>query len=116
MYRCRVDYRNSPTRNDKLNLTIIVPPSAPVLRNRNGQVLSSGKSSSGSGFHGREIGPFEEGDDLEVVAVHEEGGGRPPLVLNQSGPGQDRGNHVELLVLESYVLANLDLKYTKGHF
>ena len=57
-----------------------------------------------------------EGDDLEVVAVHEEGGGRPPLVLHQSGPGQDRGNHVELLVLQSYVLANLDLKYTKGHF
>ena len=53
IYRCRVDYRNSPTKNVKLNLSIIVPPNDPIIRNQNGQELST-----------YEIGPYEVGQNL----------------------------------------------------
>ena len=53
IYRCRVDYRNSPTKNVKLNLSIIVPPDDPIIRNQNGAELST-----------YEIGPYEVGQNL----------------------------------------------------
>eukprot|EP00090_Calanus_glacialis_P029736 TRINITY_DN4776_c0_g2_i1.p1 TRINITY_DN4776_c0_g2~~TRINITY_DN4776_c0_g2_i1.p1 ORF type:complete len:861 (-),score=112.71 TRINITY_DN4776_c0_g2_i1:337-2919(-) len=64
MFRCRVDYKNSPTKNVKINFTVIVPPQKPVIKDINNIQLS-----------GNEIGPLEVGEDLTVIC--EVAGGSP---------------------------------------
>uniref|UniRef100_A0A1A9W521 Ig-like domain-containing protein n=1 Tax=Glossina brevipalpis TaxID=37001 RepID=A0A1A9W521_9MUSC len=63
VYRCRVDFRNSPTRNLKINLTVIVPPERPIVYkpNRHEKISS--------------VETFNEGSD--IVLVCEVSGGRP---------------------------------------
>merc|ERR1719336_3314085 len=64
LYRCRIDYKNSPTKNVKINFTVIVPPNKPVIRNVNNAPLQAA-----------EVGPLEVGDDLVVIC--EVSGGSP---------------------------------------
>ncbi|XP_059469955.1 hemicentin-1 isoform X2 [Neocloeon triangulifer] len=63
VYRCRVDFRNSPTRNVKINLTVIVPPERPVIfdakRRDRTKILE----------------PYNEGSDVHLIC--EVSGGRP---------------------------------------
>uniref|UniRef100_A0A0K8U830 Hemicentin-1 n=1 Tax=Bactrocera latifrons TaxID=174628 RepID=A0A0K8U830_BACLA len=63
VYRCRVDFRNSPTRNLKINLTVIVPPDRPVIYGPNRHDKASNVES------------FNEGTD--IVLACEVTGGRP---------------------------------------
>merc|ERR1719342_2047391 len=66
VYRCRVDYRNSPTRNMKLNLTVVEEPHAPQIK-RDDEILQD--------VGGAYAGPFNEGEELKLLCeVH---GGRP---------------------------------------
>ncbi|XKL66508.1 hypothetical protein PGB90_009928 [Kerria lacca] len=62
-YRCRVDYRNAPTRNFQIHLTIIVPPHQIILYDTSGRELQN------------TVGPFYEGDDL--ILICEVRGGKP---------------------------------------
>ena len=78
-----MDYRNSPTRNDKLNLTIVVPPEAPVIRNKNGQVLAH-----------HEIGPYEIGQDLVLECEVMGGEPLPKVTWWQSGTLFDSSDEV----------------------
>lgn len=67
-YRCRVDFKASPTRNTKVRLVVVVPPSKPTV------VDSSGHRVEGS------TRPYEEGQSLELTClVH---GGRPAPTLS----------------------------------
>ncbi|TDG44787.1 hypothetical protein AWZ03_008761 [Drosophila navojoa] len=63
VYRCRVDFRNSPTRNLKINLTVIVPPDRPIIYEPNRHDKTSNVES------------FNEGND--IVLACEVTGGRP---------------------------------------
>ncbi|XP_019871774.2 hemicentin-1 isoform X2 [Aethina tumida] len=87
VYRCRVDFRTTPTRNFAINLTVIVPPHQMLLYDNSGRDVSG------------VVGPLEEGSDL--VLTCEVRGGRPtPTVswfINDrlvEGQLESSGNHV----------------------
>lgn len=94
IYRCRVDFRNSPTRNVKVNLTVIVPPSKPVIYD------------SESRDPTKLVQPYNEGDS--VILLCEVKGGRPRprvvwymenMVLDESVETRDDGVTVNRLTL-----------------
>ncbi|XP_046600851.1 B-cell receptor CD22 [Neodiprion lecontei] len=63
VFRCRVDFANSPTRNYRVNLTLVEQPTNPVIYD------AQGKEVTGIG------GPFLEGYDLFLSC--QVAGGRP---------------------------------------
>ncbi|XP_041969072.1 nephrin-like [Aricia agestis] len=68
VYRCRVDFKNSPTRNFQIRLSVIVPPHQLILYDKSGRDISG------------VVGPLEEGNEL--VLICEVRGGRPaPTVI-----------------------------------
>ncbi|XP_055592434.1 nephrin-like [Uranotaenia lowii] len=69
IYRCRVDFQNSQTQSFRFNLTVIIPPEAPVILDRWGRVINS-----------TIIGPKEEGDDI-LLTCRVVGGRPQPDVL-----------------------------------
>ncbi|XP_028167713.1 uncharacterized protein LOC114358049, partial [Ostrinia furnacalis] len=59
VYRCRVDFKNSPTRNSRLNFTVITPPNRPVIMDAKTRDQT------------RLLEPYNEGDTLELICeVH----------------------------------------------
>ncbi|XP_063218435.1 nephrin-like [Bacillus rossius redtenbacheri] len=67
-YRCRVDFRNSPTRNFLIRLVVIVPPHHMLVYANSGRPISSDV-----------IGPLSEGAEL-VLSCEVRGGKPPPTV------------------------------------
>ncbi|CAK1553335.1 unnamed protein product [Leptosia nina] len=65
VYRCRIDYIDSPTRNYRVNLTVIVPPDPPKIYDNEGREIS-----------GNMAGPYREGQDLKLTC--QAPGGKPP--------------------------------------
>ncbi|KAG5327446.1 NCAM2 protein, partial [Pseudoatta argentina] len=64
VYRCRVDFKNSPTKNQKINLTVIVPPKKPVIYTGASRSLA------------KILQPFNEGSEMSLLC--EVIGGLPP--------------------------------------
>ncbi|XP_043272847.1 neural cell adhesion molecule 1-like [Venturia canescens] len=64
IYRCRVDFKDSPTKNYKINLTVIVLPEKPVIR------ANPQRSSA------KILEPINEGGELSLLC--EVDGGKPP--------------------------------------
>ncbi|KDR10051.1 hypothetical protein L798_00313, partial [Zootermopsis nevadensis] len=67
VYRCRVDFRNTPTRSFRYNLTVIVPPELPTIIDHWGRQLNS------------TVGPHNEGDDV-ILTCRVIGGKPEPAV------------------------------------
>ncbi|KAJ8674503.1 hypothetical protein QAD02_005765 [Eretmocerus hayati] len=67
LFRCRVDFDNSPTRNFRVNLTLIEPPSKPTIYD------AQGREVTGVG------GPFLEGYDLLLTCQVSGGKPRPTV-------------------------------------
>ncbi|KAL0270291.1 UNVERIFIED_CONTAM: hypothetical protein PYX00_007753 [Menopon gallinae] len=67
VFRCRIDYNNSPTKNYKVNLTLVEQPSEPIVYDAQGREVFG------------VAGPFKEGYDL-FLSCHVVGGRPRPNV------------------------------------
>ncbi|XP_053620626.1 nephrin-like [Plodia interpunctella] len=63
-YRCRVDFIKSPTKNTRLNLTVLIPPERLIILNHEGNEITNGV-----------LGPYDEGTEVNLTCVAV--GGRP---------------------------------------
>ncbi|XP_041969779.1 hemicentin-1-like [Aricia agestis] len=68
VYRCRVDFKNSPTRNLRINFTVITPPDRPIIMDARTRDQT------------RLLEPYDEGDTLELLCEVYGGDPRPTVI------------------------------------
>ncbi|CAB4060984.1 unnamed protein product [Lepeophtheirus salmonis] len=66
-FKCRTDFKKSPTKNSIINLTVLVPPNKPIVRDANGRRMV-----------GR-LGPFKVGDQLIATCITSGGNPTPKV-------------------------------------
>ncbi|XP_043241732.1 hemicentin-2-like isoform X2 [Amphibalanus amphitrite] len=107
LYRCRVDFLHSPTRNSRVNLTVIVPPEPPVLYDSSGRQIRE------------RAGPFREGQTVTITCVTSGGSPSPNVtwwsgnaLLDGSWQGSADGAVRNQLTLGPLSRADLGAEYT----
>ncbi|KAM7345261.1 sidestep V [Cochliomyia hominivorax] len=65
LYKCRVDFHKSPTRNWRINVTVLVPPTQLTILDHHGAAVRD-----------QTAGPYLEGDSINLTCLSS--GGIPP--------------------------------------
>ncbi|XP_038121760.1 synaptogenesis protein syg-2 [Culex quinquefasciatus] len=73
VFRCRVDFLLSPTKNSNVNLEIVVPPEVPKIQDSTGFELPA------------HAGPYEEGGNLELTCIVTGGIPTPKITWSSNG-------------------------------
>jgi len=73
LYKCRVDFKRSPTKHFLLNLTVIAPPHPPSVYDGSGKRMQE------------RLGPFRTGDKLQATCVSLGGDPAPSLAWWREG-------------------------------
>ncbi|XP_033251075.1 uncharacterized protein LOC117190098 isoform X2 [Drosophila miranda] len=68
LYKCRVDFNKSPTRNWRINVTVLVPPTLLTILDHHGAEIRD-----------QTAGPYLEGDSIDLTCLSS-GGVPPPRV------------------------------------
>ncbi|XP_020300432.1 hemicentin-1-like isoform X1 [Pseudomyrmex gracilis] len=106
VYECRVDFKNSPTRYQKINLTVIVPPKKPVI--------FSGSYASGTPIKVQST--FNEGSKMSLLC--EVIGGSPPpqvtwYIENKVQDGTYMQKHDDITINRLDILVTRDLLWAR---
>ncbi|XP_074104616.1 sidestep III isoform X1 [Cotesia typhae] len=81
IYRCRVDFRKSPTRNFQVNLTVTYPPRELLMYDTSGRKIDT------------VVGPYQVGKEFKLSC--EVRGGKPPPVITWFANGKETDGHVD---------------------
>ncbi|XP_032521218.2 synaptogenesis protein syg-2-like isoform X1 [Danaus plexippus] len=98
-YRCRVDFKNSPTRNFQIRLIVIVPPHQMLLYDKSGGDISG------------VFGPVEEGSAL--VLICEVRGGKPEPVVSWLIDGTPATQYIGEKTDTHVVVNRLELQHVR---
>ncbi|XP_029173199.1 nephrin-like isoform X1 [Nylanderia fulva] len=93
VYRCRVDFKNSPTKNFQVNLTVIVPPHQLLIYDSSGVQVEN------------VAGPFRVG--LEFGLSCEVRGGKPTPVVSWLVDGKEVNGRLEEFENQNIVVSKL---------
>ncbi|XP_068894173.1 neural cell adhesion molecule 1 isoform X1 [Tenebrio molitor] len=109
VFRCRVDFDNSPTRNFQVNLTLVEQPSAPRIFDAEGHEIRQDK----------DAGPFFEDQELFLECQVRGGNPRPSLIWWYNNTILDSvvdSRKDSPITVNQLVIPRVPRSYKKAHF
>ena len=107
IYKCRVDFRNSPTVTTKIKLNIVEEPNIPMIMDNDGISVM------------RDIGPFRLRQPLILVCLVEGGNPKPEVSWWRDGMLWDKDQDpktYEDVLQNTLVISQLDRTYHDSEF
>ncbi|XP_070490532.1 uncharacterized protein side-V [Chironomus tepperi] len=108
IYRCRVDFQKTPTKNCRINLSVLVPPTHLEILNEHGSVVSNSV-----------IGPYKEGSSVNITCISSGGMPLPRVtwfkdhaLIDDSFHELSNGSVINILHLPRISRIDLETTYT----